>query len=84
MVMSERQWMHIFSNNLNSLLRNAQMTQRELAEETGISEATISRYIHEQAMPSVPALVNICHVFECEIDEILYFGYKMELRPPRR
>lgn len=83
-MMSELEWMDIFGDNLKSLLEEQWMSQQELADATGISKSTISRYINKQCMPSVAALVNIAYALNCEIDDILYFGDRLELRPSRR
>lgn len=83
-MMSELEWMDIFGDNLKSLLEEQWMSQQELADVTGISKSTISRYINKQCMPSVAALVNIAYALNCEIDDILYFGDRLELRPSRR
>lgn len=86
--MSEVEWIDIFSGNLRSLLEETGMTQQELANKTGLSKATISRYLNGQIMPSVAALVNIYHVFNqylnVTINDILYFYDKLEFRPSRR
>lgn len=83
-MMSELEWMDIFGDNLKSLLEEQWMSQQELADATGISKSTISKYIHKQCMPSVAALVNIAYALNCEIDDILYFGDRLEFRPSRR
>ncbi len=83
-MMSELEWMDIFGDNLRSLLEEQWMSQQELADVTGISKSTISRYINKQCMPSVAALVNIAYALNCEIDDILYFGDRLEFRPSRR
>lgn len=84
-VMSECEWMDKFAHYLRLLLDENHMTQQDLADATGISKGTISRYLNRQCMPSVNALVNIADVFPCaEIDELLYFGKPMELKPSRR
>ena len=83
--MSEVEWMDIFAANLQSLMDEERMSQNELARKTGISQGTISRYLNRQCMPSVPALVNIAHVFRgVEITDLLYFYKPMEMRPSRR
>ena len=88
MAMSEVEWIDIFSGNLRSLLDETGMTQQELANKTGLSKATISKYLNRQVMPSVAALVNIYHVFNqylnVTINDILYFYDKLEFRPSRR
>lgn len=86
--MSEVEWIDTFAGNLRSLLDETGMSQRELAKLTGISEATISKYLHRQCMPSVAALVNIYHVFnkylKITANDIFYFYDKLEFRPSRR
>lgn len=84
-MMSEVKWMDRFAHSLESLLQENHMTQRDLAKAAGISEGTISRYLNRQCMPSVNALVNIAHEFPVAgIDEILYFGDQIEMKPSRR
>lgn len=88
MAMSEVEWIDIFSGNLRSLLDETGMTQQELANKTGLSKATISKYLNGQVMPSVAALVNIYHVFNqylnVTVNDILYFYDRLEFRPSRR
>ena len=83
-MMSELEWMDIFGDNLKSLLEEQWMSQQELADATGISKSTISKYIHKQCMPSLAAIINIYHVLNCSVDDILYFGDRLEMRPSRR
>lgn len=81
MAISEYEWMEIFSNNLRTLLSESGMTQRELAEESGLSEANISRYLNKKRMPSVAALSSIAHAFPCaDIYDLLYFYDRVETR----
>lgn len=72
--MSEVEWIEIFGQNLDEMLVEANMTQRELADDTGLTEATISRYIHGRRMPTVRALVNIAYSLNCSFDELMDFG----------
>lgn len=72
--MSEVEWIKIFGQNLDEMLADANMTQRELAEDTGLTEATISRYINGRRMPTVRALVNIAYSLNCSFDELMDFG----------
>lgn len=72
--MTEREWLDIFGTNLAEMIEEAWMTQKELAEETGLSEATISAYIHKRKMPGVKAIINIAEALGCSLDDFLYFG----------
>lgn len=76
--MSEVEWMRIFGQNLEEMLVEANMTQRELAEDTGLSEGAISHYINQRRMPTVKALVNISYSLNCGLDELMDFGDMLE------
>lgn len=76
--MSEVEWMRIFGQNLEEMLVEANMTQRELAEDTGLSEGAISHYINQRRMPTVRALVNIAYSLNCSFDELMDFGDILE------
>ena len=76
--MSEVEWMKIFGQNLEEMLVEARMTQRELAEDTGLSEAAISQYINQRRMPTVRALVNISYSLGCSFDELMDFGDRVD------
>jgi transcriptional regulator with XRE-family HTH domain len=75
---SEVELLKEFGDNLRDILIEYQMTQAELAEETGMSEATISRYIKGERMPTLRSLVNLIYVLECDPDELIDFDYFVE------
>ena len=59
---------------LSDLLGKHKMTQKSLAELTGIRPATISQmYYEETRRIDVKHLNNICKVFDCEISELLEY-----------
>lgn len=72
--MTEQSWLNTFGDNLRDLLSEAGMTQEELAEETGLSAATISCYIHKRKMPGPRALINLADVLNVTLDELMDFG----------
>ena len=76
--MSEMEWLNIFCENLRYMLDHARMTQKDLAEETGLSEASISRYVNGERIPSVRALINIAHALDCSLGDIMDFGDRIE------
>ena len=69
--MDEYKLLHDFGRNLKDLLDDSFMSQRELAEETGINESTISRYIAGECMPSLKNIVSIMIALECEFNELV-------------
>ncbi len=84
-MMTEYRWMDEFSRNLKSLMAESNMSQRQLAQESGISEGMISRYLNKKCMPSVNALINLAYVFPlANVEEFLCCYERIELRPSRR
>ena len=76
--MTEFEWLDIFSDNLADMLSSSGMSQRELAEEAGLSEATISSSINKRKIPSLRAIINISYVLDCDIGELIDFGGTIE------
>ena len=72
--MSETEWLWMFSTNLTRMVYEAKLTQRDLAELSGISEATISKYLRGHQMPGVKAILNIAYVLNCNTDDLIDFG----------
>ena len=69
--MRESEFMRIFSDNLRYSLEYANMTQRELADNTGIDESTISRYLRQQIMPTIKNVINMAYVLDCDISDLV-------------
>ena len=76
--MTELEWLDIFGDNLVSLLEDTHTTQRELADELGVSEATISYYIRKRKIPSFKILLKMAYFFGCSLDELVDFGEVVE------
>ena len=72
--MSEQEWIDIFGDNLYEMLYEKGMSQNDLAEETGLDKATISRYISKKQMPSVKAVIAISYALNCKVDDLIDFG----------
>lgn len=69
--MSEVKWLKEFGYQLQRQLEYAWMTRAELAEVTGLTVATISRYISGQQKPSVTNVMNIARALDCDIDMLV-------------
>lgn len=76
--MSELEWLDIFSENLVSILQDTDITQRGLSEMSGLSEASISNYIHKKRMPNIKAVVNLAYALNCSMDDLIDFGDTIE------
>lgn len=76
--MTELEWLDIFSDNLKSALEYANMTQRELADASGISESSICKYLRKQQIPSLKAIINIAYALDISTDELINFDEPIE------
>lgn len=57
--------MYIFDNEiLKTTLKEKNMKQKELADQTHISEDSISRYISGERTPNINSLFKICEVLQ--------------------
>lgn len=72
--MNEKEWLSIFKENLLEMMYEKNISRRELARRSGISESAISCYLNEKRIPSVKALINISEVLECSLDDLMFFG----------
>lgn len=70
--MTEDECRSEFGRRLQRILMLKNMTQRDLANETGISEMMISRYILGRNTPSYYAVDRIAKVLGCSTDEFRY------------
>lgn len=60
----------IFAERLRKIL-SYKMTQSELAEKTGLTEVTISRYINGQRVPKATEIAKISQVLNVSCDYLL-------------
>ena len=59
---------------LSRLLGDIRMTQKELANKTGIRSATINEYYHELVeRVNLDYISRICKVLDCEVSDILEY-----------
>lgn len=72
--MSEMEWLKIFANNLQYHLQQTGLSQAELANRTGLTQASISRYAAALQMPGIMAIINIANVLGITTDELIDFG----------
>lgn len=59
------------ADNLRYLLDEKHLSQRELAEKSGITEVTVSRYINGTRIPNGNTVVKLSDALECSCDDIL-------------
>ena len=71
--LDSREWKRAFSRKIERLMTNRRMTQRDLAELSGIAEATISSYAKGASMPSAKNIQLLARAFKISIDELYDF-----------
>lgn len=76
--MTEMQWRRAFADRLSYMMRQNNITQRRLADASGITEAAISYYLSERKTPSFKAIINLAYVFNCTIEDLIDFGEQIE------
>ena len=62
---------NILSKQIKKQLEKNNMSQRELAEKTGITEVTISRYVSSERVPKATKIVKIAKALNCSCDYLL-------------
>jgi transcriptional regulator with XRE-family HTH domain len=67
----EIDFIDIFSRNLRDAMNYCNMTQRELADASGLDESVISRYLRGHVMPSTRCLVNIAYALDCRVEDLI-------------
>ena len=61
----------IFASNLIELMKAKGFSQPELAKRTGLSVASISKYMKKQATPTITSLEKIAYALNCSRDDLL-------------
>ena len=63
-----------FGDNLDSMLKDRRMSQKELAKMCDISQGTISDYVNGFRAPNIFAVINIAYALDTDIDELVDVG----------
>lgn len=72
---SEEEWKADFATVLSRKMRAKNMTQKELAELTGVSSMLISKYMNGKSSPGVYNLMKIAEALECFPTELISFDF---------
>lgn len=76
--MTQDEWMGLFSDNLASLMHERNMTQKDLAEETGLSKGAVNKYVNGTRMPGAKAILNISYALDCDLMDLIDFDEPIE------
>lgn len=71
--MTEKEFMDIFAENLIGAMQEAGISQSELAKESHLTEASISRYLSRDRMVSSRAIINMAIALNCNMDDLIPF-----------
>lgn len=74
--MNEDNWRVEFRLSLIRRLHETSLTQKQLAEKTGITECMINRYFTGKAIPNAHNLYKISKVLGCDIKDLCDFDRK--------
>ena len=58
--------------NIARKCKELKLSQKQLAEKTGLTEAGISRYISGQRLPRLDILLKIAAALDCTVNYLLY------------
>lgn len=70
--MTDRQMLAEFGENLEYMLNDRQMSQKELADKIGVGEPTVSHYIKGRRMPTLATILNIMLALDCDLDDLIF------------
>ncbi len=62
---------NLIKNRLGQAIKDCPLSQREIAEQTGIKQQQISCYLHGQKMPALDTFANLCKVLDADPAYIL-------------
>jgi DNA-binding XRE family transcriptional regulator len=57
---------------LKRLRKIAGLTQEETAVQLGVSHDTISRWESGSTQPTAPQIIDICRVYNCKFEDIIW------------
>ena len=78
--MTVNEWQRLFSNRIESLMRDNNMSQYRLAKTTGIPPSRLNEYIKMKTMPSIFAVINLAYIFDVSVESLIDFDERIEQR----
>ncbi len=61
----------VFVERIKRLIEESKITQRDLAQDIGVTESTISKYLNGERMPSGDTLLNLATALNTTSDYLL-------------
>ena len=56
---------------LREAIMQSGMKKTEIAKRLGISQSTVSKYLHQDKFPSIETFANLCEIIDVSADDIL-------------
>lgn len=69
--MSDEQWTQEFTTRLRRKMNSEGVNQRQLSQRTGLSEASISKYISGERTPKGPTLTKLAKALNASLYELI-------------
>lgn len=60
-----------FEDKVKELMKSSGMNQKELSKKSGVSEASLCRYLSGNLIPRIDIISNIAHVFGLEASDLI-------------
>jgi DNA-binding Xre family transcriptional regulator len=70
--------LHEFARRFKNVLWGEGMSQKELAEQTGINPMAISRFMRGVSDPRISQLYRICKILKCDPNYLINFDYLLK------
>ena len=72
-MINELQWMQQIAEEIKIHMKRRKFTQRDLADKSGLSEVSISRYLNCERLMSLKSAMNIAYALDVEVDALINF-----------
>ena len=70
---TEPQWRLEFAKKLFRIMTQQGYSQDDLAYRTGISPASITKYVNGYSTPTIYKLIKIAEALDCTVNDLVYF-----------
>ena len=64
------------SDNLKKIRKDNNLSQEQLAEKLGVSRQSVSKWESGLAYPEMDKVLQICQLFNLNVDELLNIDFK--------
>lgn len=68
-------WKKEFARKLKKKLRNSGITQKEFAQQLGVTDRTVYRYLNQLTLPDYITIRKIARILGCTFEELTNFDY---------